>query len=66
VSGSVLDDVRAAAARRILFLPHAVRQMSRAEPLITPAEIEAVIGRRELLEDYPEDVRGHNCLLLGF
>ena len=40
--------------------------MSRAEPLITPAEVEAVIGRGELLEDYPEDVRGHSCLLLGF
>jgi hypothetical protein len=40
--------------------------MSRADPLITPAEVEAVIGRGELLEDYPEDVRGHSCLLLGF
>ncbi len=40
--------------------------MSRAEPMITPAEVEAAIGRGELLEDYPEDVRGHSCLLLGF
>ncbi len=64
--GSVLEDVRAAAASRTLFLPHAIRQMSRAEPLLTPAEVEAVVTQGELLEDYPEDVRGRSCLLLGF
>jgi hypothetical protein len=62
---SVLDQVKAAAAKRILFLPHAVRQMSRPIRMISPAEIDAVIAAGELVEDYPEDVRGHSCLLLG-
>ena len=33
--------------------------------MISPAEIDAVIAAGELVEDYPEDVRGHSCLLLG-
>lgn len=65
MEASVLDQVRAAAAKRILFLPHAVRQMSRPIRMISPAEIDAVIAAGELIEDYPEDVRGHTCLLLG-
>ena len=62
---SVLDQVRAAAAKRILFLSHAVHQMSRPSRMISPAEIDAVIAAGELIEDYPDDVRGHSCLLLG-
>ena len=65
MEASVLDQVRMAAAKRILFLPHAVRQMSRPSRMISPAEIESAINAGELVEDYPEDVRGHSCLLLG-
>ena len=65
MEASVLDQVRAAAAKRILFLSHAVRQMSRPSRMISPAEIDAVIAGGELVEDYPEDMRGHSCLLLG-
>jgi hypothetical protein len=65
MKASVLDLVRTAAAKRVLFLPHAVRQMSRPSRMISPAEIEGVITTGELVEDYPEDVRGHSCLLLG-
>ena len=25
-----------------------------------------MIERGEVIEDYPEDVRGHSCLILGF
>jgi hypothetical protein len=65
MEAGVLDQVRAAAAKRILFLPHAVHQMSRPSRMLSPAEIEATITAGELIEDYPEDVRGHSCLLLG-
>ncbi|XXR84452.1 DUF4258 domain-containing protein [Sorangium sp. So ce406] len=58
MEASVLDQVRAAAAKKILFLPHAVRQMSRPGRMISPAEIEVAITAGELVEDYPEDVRG--------
>ncbi len=62
----ILEWVRAAASKRVLFLPHAIRQMSQFDRVITAVEVETVVGRGELVEDYPEDVRGHSCLLHGF
>jgi hypothetical protein len=61
----IIDEIRASAAKQILYLPHAVRQMSRPDRMITPAEIEAVIATGEAIEDYPDDPRGHSTLLLG-
>jgi hypothetical protein len=62
---SMVEQVRQAARRRILFLPHAVKQMSHPERLIAPREVEAVVLEGELIEDYPDDPRGPSCLLLG-
>ena len=62
----ILSLVRRAAAKRLLFLPHAIRQMSRPERLITTSEIHKVVEHGEIVEDYPEDARGHSCLMLGF
>ncbi len=62
----VLDQVRAAASKRLLFLPHAARQMPRPDRMIAPADVRAVIVGGEVIEDYPDDARGHSCLLLGF
>jgi len=62
---TILDAVREAARARILYLPHAVKQMARPERRITAAEVQQVVLAGELLEDYPNDVRGHSCLLLG-
>jgi hypothetical protein len=61
----VLKLVRDTAKKKILFLPHAVRQMSRIDRMITTDEVRQVIEKGELVEDYPEDVRGHSCLILG-
>ncbi|MDE3019592.1 MAG: DUF4258 domain-containing protein [Nitrospirota bacterium] len=60
-----LEEVRRATQKRLLFLPHAIRQMSRPERMITPQEVERVVMTGELVEDYPHDSRGHSCLLLG-
>ena len=49
----------------MLFLPHAVKQMSRPDRLIRAAEVQSVVLDGELIEDYPDDPRGHSCLLLG-
>ena len=46
-------------------MPHAIRQMARFDRLITPAEIRNVIDAGEVIEDYPDDSRGHSCLMLG-
>jgi hypothetical protein len=65
-SQDILTPVRDAAARRILFLPHALNQMNAPERMISTEEIRAVITEGVVIEDYPEDVRGHSCLILGY
>jgi Domain of unknown function (DUF4258) len=62
----ILEEVREMAQKRLLFLPHAIRQMSRPQRMITPNEVRTAVVRGELIEDYPQDPRGHSCLLLGF
>ena len=34
--------------------------------MISRAEVRQVIEKGDVIEDYPEDARGHSCLLLGF
>lgn len=58
--------VRQKAQARLLFLPHAVRQMNHPERMIRPAEIEKAVMDGVLIEEYPEDARGHSCLILGY
>ena len=64
-SSDILIRVRQSAAKKILYLPHAVRQMSKPDRMITTADIRTVIDAGELIEDYPDDARGHSCLILG-
>ena len=60
-----IETVRASADRQILFLPHALEQMNAPDEMITTEEVRAVIFNGEIIEDYPEDARGHSCLMLG-
>jgi hypothetical protein len=62
----ILARVRKVARRKVLFLPHAIRQMSHPERMIKPSEVESVLLTGEVIEDYPSDPRGHSCLLMGF
>ena len=62
----LLEEVQRAATQRVLFLPHAIRQMARPDRVITPSEIGTVVMQGEVIEDYPEDVRGHSCLVHGY
>jgi len=41
-----------AAKQKILFLPHAVKQMSRTERMISTSEVRHVIEKGEVIEDY--------------
>ncbi len=61
----ILTQVRISAEKRILFLPHAVSQMLRPDRMIKIAEVRKVLDKGEVIESYPEDSRGHSCLLLG-
>ena len=62
----ILKQVRQAAAKRILFLPHAVNQMNAPDRLITTQEVRAAVFGGFIIEEYPEDVRGRSCLILGW
>jgi hypothetical protein len=62
----ILSLVRKAAIKKILYLPHALRQMSRPDRMIGAPEIRSVIEQGEVIEDYPEDKRGHGCLMIGY
>ncbi|MCE5231602.1 DUF4258 domain-containing protein [bacterium] len=62
--GNILAEVRLAAAKKILFLPHALRQMLRPDRMISRMEVRRAIDQGEVIEDYPKDVRGHSCLIL--
>ena len=64
-SAEFIDRIRQAAVKRLLFLPHAVRQMTRPDRMIEPVEVREVVIQGELIEDYPEDVRGHSGLIHG-
>ena len=61
----IQDHIREAAAKKLLFLPHAIRQMNKPDRMITPAEVREVVLQADVIEDYPGDVRGHSCLLMG-
>ena len=54
-----------AARRKLLFLPHAIRQMSRPDQMISTLDVRRAVLSGEIIEDYPEDARGHSCLIPG-
>ena len=62
----MLAYVRDAAVRKILFLPHALRQMLRPARLITAMEVRQVVETGSIIEEYPDDPRGPSCLMIGY
>ena len=62
----IRNQIRLAGERKVLFLPHALRQMMRFDSMISRLEVRQVLTQGEVIEDYPEDQRGHSCLMLGF
>lgn len=65
MSVSFLETVRKVARKRILYLPHALDAMNSPTELISVDEVRQAIFHGEMIEEYPEDVRGHSCLFLG-
>jgi hypothetical protein len=54
------------ADNRILFLPHAVKQLSGFDRMIKSSKVKLVIRNGEIIEEYHDDPRGASCLILGF
>lgn len=52
-----------AAKKRILFLPHAVRQMSRTDRMISSSDVQKCIFGGVIIEEYRDDTRGKSCLM---
>ncbi|MBF0264426.1 MAG: DUF4258 domain-containing protein [Gammaproteobacteria bacterium] len=52
------------ANKKILFLPHAIKQLSHPDRMITTDEIRESIYHGEIIEEYHDDPRGESYLLL--
>lgn len=59
----IIKKIKLAAGKKILFLSHAIQQMCRVDRMITIKDVRDVIEKGEIIEDYPEDSRGHSCLM---
>ncbi|MBI4684487.1 MAG: DUF4258 domain-containing protein [Nitrospirae bacterium] len=62
---NLIDQIKQAAVRKIIYTSHAVDEMNAEDKLITVAEVRQVVLNGEIIEDYPKDKRGHSCLMLG-
>jgi ribosomal protein L19E len=62
---NILNLIKQSAAKRILFLPHAVRQMSKPDRMISTEDIRHVIENGEVIDAYPAGIRGQRCRILG-
>ncbi len=52
-----MHKIRKASKRRILFLPHAIRQMSRPDRMIGTGDVKRIIAEGEVVEDYADDAQ---------
>jgi hypothetical protein len=60
-----LQVIHEAATKRILFLPHAISQMNAPDRMVSTNEVRSVVFGGSVVENYPDDPRGHSCLTLG-
>jgi len=55
--------VDSSARKHIFFLPHAIKQMSRPDRMITADEIREAVMSGQIIEEYKDDQRGESCLI---
>lgn len=58
-----IEQVKIAAEKKIMYSLHALNEMNAESEIITTDEIRYIIFNGEIIEDYPEDKRGHSCLM---
>lgn len=61
-----ISKIREVAKRKIIYTEHALNEMNTEEEMISKDEVRQVIFEGEIIEDYPENKRGHSCLMFGF
>ena len=62
----IREDILKSAKKKLFFTIHALDEMNKENEMITSDEVKNVILNGEIIENYPEDKRGHSCLMLGF
>ena len=60
-----IDLVKQSAEKKIIYTLHALDEMNAEDEMIIKDEVRYVVFNGEIIEDYPEDKRGHSCLMLG-
>lgn len=60
-----LDAIRRLARERIVYSAHALAEMLAEAEVITVEEVKKVVLTGKIIEDYPEDKRGHSFLILA-
>ncbi len=60
-----IDKVRHAGNKRLIYTSHALDEMNAENEMIRVDEVREVVAEGEVIEDYPNDKRGHSCLISG-
>lgn len=58
------EEILSAFHKEVLFTSHALHQMNLPERMITKQEVKDTVLYGDIIEDYPEDIRGHSCLFM--
>lgn len=62
---SIREEIIEAAKLKILYSAHAVDEMNDEDEIISADEVRQVVFDGLIIEDYPEDKRGHSCLMFA-
>jgi hypothetical protein len=58
-----IELIRQSAEKKIIYTLHALNEMLEETEMISKDEVRDVIFNGEIIENYPEDKRGHSCLI---
>lgn len=61
----IIHLIKESATKKIIYSIHALDELNAEDEIITTSEVKYVLSHGEVIEDYPEDKRGHSCLMLG-
>jgi hypothetical protein len=57
--------IKQSAKKKILYTQHALDEMNAEDEMITTEDVRHIVFNGEIIEEYPEDKRGHSCLMFG-
>lgn len=61
-----IAEIRRIAKKRIFYTGHAIEEMNLEKEVISPEEVREVLFGGDIIEDYPDDKRGHSCLMFAY